>query len=481
MSNHPTSLFVLNVFVRLSISASVDDPTRKLQIVTFIVWRIILRFQICDDIPKGTKIKNSHYKRAPRRLLKWIRSILPEHATDVSNFNTEWTNGVLLCELVNALGEELIPTHSFSDKHSSEINIRHALTTADDVLGVPELFSPYDLAAGKVDDKCVMTYLSLIRSADKIKRRDGTTSKSADENIENDVECNNDDDDSILSTFKKLNNRIRHKRPKCIAFGAGLRWGQVGKPSEFFLQVNGPEFSDLSVSIECRPFDRRTTDYKPGLEIKSVNSSSCYVVKYTPTRPGEYVVSVFCAGEHIDGSPFHLEIHETVLTTLFQDDEIRITFNPAKVSFVGRHITDSDSSPSSSSDTISDNSLDSVASAKTDDSAFYDDEDDDDVDDENSESPAKSTTESTKNSTKKLTKKSSEKKDRKQKKKEKTISTSKLEQDQQVISVQGAGLKGGEVGLVSAFQVYTPSQDKVIDLSSSPPPLSPIFFTKKIK
>ena len=61
------------------------------------------------------------------------------------------------------------------------------------------------------------------------------------------------------------------------------------------------------------------------------------MVRYTPTRPGEYVLSVFCSGEHIVNSPFTLDVTETVLAKRFQEDEIMIAFNPSRVMYTGSY------------------------------------------------------------------------------------------------------------------------------------------------
>jgi len=256
------------------------------------------------------KLKDLDYKKASKSLMKWAKSKITNY--EVENFTSSWTDGIALCQLVNSIRADSIPESMFNDIKNPEMNVRLACTTAEDELGIPELIAPYDIANGKVEEKSMMTYIALFRSADRmIKRGIKTRTYTSDVSITSESESEPSLDSKNLLKQRKTHG-IPYQIPRCVAFGSGLRWGQVGKPAEFIVRLNGAQASDLSVSIECRPYDHRAALYKPELQIKPI-AETTYIVRYTPTRPGEYVLSIFCAGDHIPNSPFRLSVQETVL------------------------------------------------------------------------------------------------------------------------------------------------------------------------
>ena len=101
--------------------------------------------------------------------MKWVQHMLPKHA--INNFTSDWTNGVAFCLLVNAISSDTIPKDHFADRNNNEINVRLAFNAAEDELGIPEVVSPTETANGLVDEKCMMTYIALFRSADKMLKR----------------------------------------------------------------------------------------------------------------------------------------------------------------------------------------------------------------------------------------------------------------------------------------------------------------------
>lgn len=325
-------------FVFFLALATVFDESRKSHLISFIIWRIILRYQIFDEVISDMKVKDLDYKKVSKSLMKWVHSKIPDHK--IENFTRDWTNGIALCHLVNAIRKDSIPGSMFENSSNAEMNLRLACTTAEDELGVLELIAPYDIANGKVNEKSMMTYIALFRSADRmIKRGISTRTYTSDVSPTSESESDNGSKEKENANIKRAG--IAYQKPRCIAFGAGLRWGQVGKPTEFIVRLNGAQASDLSVSIECRPYDHRAAKYKPELQIKPIGNSS-YMVRYTPTRPGEYVLSIFCAGDHISGSPFRLSVQESVLhAKMSQQDDITITLNPSKVPLTTELLTKS--------------------------------------------------------------------------------------------------------------------------------------------
>ena len=354
------------------------------------------------------------YNRVSRSLLKWVQSKIPNHY--VENFTSDWADGIALCLLVNAIRPDTIPQTMFQNKYNPEMNVRLACTTAEDELGIPELIAPYDIANGNADEKSMMTYIAIFRSADRMVKRgiktrtytsDFSMSESETENI-----VDKDGSESL-----HVNCGIPYKSPRCLAFGAGLRWGQVGRPTDFIVRLNGAQASDLSVSIECRPYDHRVALYKPELQIKPIGETS-YIVRYTPTRPGEYVLSIFCGGDHIEDSPFRLSVRETVLMpNRLRDEEININLDPENTQLTTKTLS------KCLEENVSKNYSDITENSKSLD--------------------IQSTPSWLDNQTRDLYKKLGK----------------FLNQETGTVSAHGRGLCTGEVGVVSAFNVSTPNGD----------------------
>ena len=95
---------------------------------------------------------------AKRLLLNWINACLP--TCHITNFHTDWNNGVNLSALVDYCKPGLVPSHASLDPSESLQNITHAMELADKELNVPPLIRPEDLAAEKPDELSVLTYIS---------------------------------------------------------------------------------------------------------------------------------------------------------------------------------------------------------------------------------------------------------------------------------------------------------------------------------
>ena len=89
--------------------------------------------------------------------------------------------------------------------------------------------------------------------------------------------------------------------------GAGLRSSELGKVAEFVVELNGAKPTDITIAIECKPLRGAVHDDKLDLSVKPV-SKNTYCVKYLPTRPGDYVISILHCGAHILRSPFYLTV-----------------------------------------------------------------------------------------------------------------------------------------------------------------------------
>ena len=222
---------------------------------------------------------------SPREfILSWVHEKLPTH--NVTNFDTDWQNGVLLCELVNATQSGLIPSKLYADKTNGEGNAKLGMQIAHEAFGIPQVISPFDLASSQVDELSLLTYLALFVKYESLKQGPG---KKA--NRGNPV--NKDEE-------------IAHA---CKAYGSGLRASELGKVAEFVVELNGAKPTDITIAIECKPVRGAVHEDKPDLSVKPLNRNT-YCVKYLPTRPGDYVISILHCGAHILRSPFYLTVPE---------------------------------------------------------------------------------------------------------------------------------------------------------------------------
>lgn len=216
-------------------------------------------------------------------VLSWVREKLPNQ--NVTNFDKDWQDGVLICELVNATQAGLIPPKLYADKSNGEGNAKLGMQIAHDAFGIPQVISPFDLASSQLDELSLLTYLALFCKYESLHK--GTGNK-------NGKSTRPGDSDQEIA---------------CKAYGSGLRSSELGKVAEFVVELNGAKPTDITIAIECKPLRGAVHDDKPDLSVKPVNRNT-YCVKYLPTRPGDYVISILHCGAHILRSPFYLTVPE---------------------------------------------------------------------------------------------------------------------------------------------------------------------------
>lgn len=215
-------------------------------------------------------------------ILSWVREKLPSQ--NVTNFDSDWQNGVLLCELVNATQPGIIPPKLYADKTNGEGNAKLGMQIAHDAFGIPQVISPFDLASSQLDELSLLTYLALFCKYESLSKGNGKkATKGTPGNREQDIACK--------------------------AYGSGLRASELGKVAEFVVELNGAKPTDITIAIECKPLRGAVHEDKPDLSVKPL-SRNTYCVKYLPTRPGDYVISILHSGAHILRSPFYLTVPE---------------------------------------------------------------------------------------------------------------------------------------------------------------------------
>ena len=143
---------ITSILVHVPFPCATDPPSdileNNLKQVLSLLWYLILRYQV-SETNKGSKTL----------LLDWVNATLPDK--EISNFTTDWNDGIHLSALVDYCKPGLIPNHSSLDPSNATENISNAMALAEEKLGIPKLMQADDLAAESPDERSVITYLFL--------------------------------------------------------------------------------------------------------------------------------------------------------------------------------------------------------------------------------------------------------------------------------------------------------------------------------
>ena len=245
------------------------------------VWSLVNSYVITP-----LKIMFGHPDKSAREfILAWVRGKLPHR--NITNFESDWEDGLAVCELVNVIQPGLIPPKLYADKSNREGNAKLGMQIAHDAFGIPQLISPFDLAASLLDELSLVTYIALFCKYESLLKGNG----------------------GKLAGASRSQSHTQQTEPGCKAYGAGLKCSELGKVAEFVVELNGAKSTDITIAIECKPLQGSHEQDKPELSVKPLGKET-YSVKYLPTRPGEYVISILHCGAHILRSPFYLTVTE---------------------------------------------------------------------------------------------------------------------------------------------------------------------------
>eukprot|EP00794_Sanderia_malayensis_P017545 gene17545-19295_t len=275
-----------------------------------IIWCLIFRHHFNLTTVKMSRRPFVDYHKASTGLLKWMRNKLPS-SCKINDILLDLSDGVVLCQLVNAIAPCSIDCLYAGVNACAEDVVCYAMQAAKDVLGIPPLVMPEEIVDCNADEKSLITYLALFRSADRMLSR-GIRPISPRMSPRG---GNNFINNGLVGLNKHgyfTKTQLRKSQAKqSIAYGFGIRCGEVGKPTEFVVHLNGKSTSELCVSIKCFPdSDHAELGYlKAEPKIKPVGESS-YVISYTPIRSGDYEISVLCGRTHIYNSPFKVNIKD---------------------------------------------------------------------------------------------------------------------------------------------------------------------------
>ena len=102
-------------------------------------------------------------KPSMNQLLGWVKSKIPHQ--NVTNFKTDWNNGINLAAFIDAISPGLFPNWSSLDPHNALDNLTRAMNIAEQKLGVKPVLKPHEMADPNVDDLNVVTYISRFQYA----------------------------------------------------------------------------------------------------------------------------------------------------------------------------------------------------------------------------------------------------------------------------------------------------------------------------
>ena len=284
-------------------------------------------------------------------LLDWINSKIPNQP--VSNFTSDWVNGLSLGALTDAVSEGEFPDSETMRADDGYKNCVESMDTAESLLGVKKTVPADEFADGDLDQLSRMTYLTQFRHAAPPGKSLASTLKAVGPGITGDsaeketnflirgpripkwskldVTVTAPDGDELplkkqttsgkavsyqytppkAGNYKadiKLNNEpipsspflVTHRPPSnvkgCIASGSGLEKARVGEISNFGVNCEQGGPGELKVEVEG-------PSGNVGVEMQE-SSNRNYDISFTPLEPGEHTISVLWDDKAIPDSPF---------------------------------------------------------------------------------------------------------------------------------------------------------------------------------
>eukprot|EP00795_Rhopilema_esculentum_P013541 gene13541-4427_t len=159
LENVSKSLMFLQKSVKLESIGPEDIVDGKQDLILGLIWMIILRFQI-------SKVENESgsqdAKSAKEALLLWCqRKTKGYTGVDIKNFTSSWRNGLAFNALIHKHRPDLLNFSKLQpQQHRS--NLGTAFDIAEQKLGVAKILDPEDLDNPRLDEKSVMTYVSML-------------------------------------------------------------------------------------------------------------------------------------------------------------------------------------------------------------------------------------------------------------------------------------------------------------------------------
>jgi len=161
LSNNSIALkFIASEEIQLAAIGPEDIVDGKRKLVMGLIWTLILRYQISKGAD-GTSGKGEA-DAAKSDLLKWVQGQVAPFNVPVNNFGSDWSDGKVLCALVNSLRPNTINMAGLDDPYN---NAKQGIDAAESDLLIPRIMEPEDFSNGNPDELSVVTYASFFRDA----------------------------------------------------------------------------------------------------------------------------------------------------------------------------------------------------------------------------------------------------------------------------------------------------------------------------
>ena len=197
-----------------------------------------------------TKLANSH-------LLHYIQATIP--GQNITNFTTDWNNGINLACLLNALNPGGFSDWSSLDSQNALDNLARGMNAAKKQLGIEPVLKPSEMADPSVDELNIVTYLSRFKNAKPL------------------------------------------PQPQAISCtGEGLSKAIVGNPATFEVDVSRGGVGDLAVTINCSG--------KPLTANMQQKGKGIFGVQYVPQSGGKLAITIKWSGTEIPSSPYSVNV-----------------------------------------------------------------------------------------------------------------------------------------------------------------------------
>jgi len=237
-----------------------DVADRKIRQILGLVWTLIFQYQVRANSDKGDSTGS-----AKKDLIEWLNSI----GIPVKNLTSDWTDGKMLCNLVNKLRSGLISDKNITDDGLN--NADQAINTAHDFFGVPKIIDASDMVEHP-DEQINMTYLSYFR--DK---------------------------------WDELRNK-----PTGLLIGPNPRVAFTNKPFVFQLDtvnVQGPR--DIKVTVKDANGSVLFPSKNAPIKVRPAVMEGIWDVEFVPTDPGNLTCQVVVGNDAVRGCPLVINVQQS--------------------------------------------------------------------------------------------------------------------------------------------------------------------------
>ncbi|CAM1299459.1 Uncharacterised protein g2430 [Pycnogonum litorale] len=264
------------------------------------------------------KIKIGLTEKCRSELLSWVGGILPSNLDVVTNFTSDWSNGILLCALAEGLSPGTFPRYDLLNPNNDEENIEMGLKEIEAITGAKYLLTPQEVVEyGKESERKMMFLIASTKirmQKPKIISDSSSTGRPA--------------------TSSKIDMK------DCVAKGMGLMQAVKGRKATFniyfksscdlniVIEIKGPRNSICTTMITNKSprakLQKKTiTESLINKQLTGIDYPRCMSLEYElylkklsvtfiPLYSGKHNLSIVWRGRHIVGSPYVVRVDESI-------------------------------------------------------------------------------------------------------------------------------------------------------------------------